>query len=107
MAIPDVGSLQKNVTVTGVLFQPPALALGEVEVVMLGGVLSRLTVTDVLAVFPALSVVVPEITWFAPSFVRVCGAGQLATPEVWSLQLNVTVTLLLFQPAALGAGDTV
>ena len=45
-------------------------------------------------------------TWFAPSPVKVWAGGQTATPEVASLHVNVTVTFVLFQPAALGAGDT-
>ena len=37
----------------------------------------------------------------------VCGAVQLAMPETVSAQTNVTVTLVLFQPAALASGDCV
>jgi hypothetical protein len=47
--------------VTGVLFQFAAFGPGDEAAVMLGGVLSKLTATDVLAVLPALSVAVPEI----------------------------------------------
>jgi len=79
---------------------------GEVMLIV-GGVLSSLTVIDVEALLPAASVAVPEMIWLAPSVVTVCGAGQLATAEVASLQANVTVTLLLFQPAAFGAGEAV
>src|SRR5437016_5873400 len=42
-----------------------------------------------------------------PSVVTVCGAGQPAIPDVASLQVKVIVGFVLFQPAALGAGDTV
>ena len=71
---------------------------------IVGGVLSRLTVTDVVALFPALSVTVPDTTWFAPSFVTKIGDGQNATPLVLSEHVKLTVTLELFQPAAFGAG---
>jgi hypothetical protein len=74
--------------------------------VTLGGVLSSLMLTDVLATLPALSMAVPETDWLTPSVVTVCGGGQVATPEDESVQLNVTVGLLLFQPAAFGTGDT-
>jgi hypothetical protein len=35
----------------------------------------------------------------------VCGGVQLAIPERASPQVNVTVTLVLFQPFAFAAGD--
>jgi hypothetical protein len=35
----------------------------------------------------------------------ICGPGQLATGELPDVQVNVTVTFVLFQPLALGAGD--
>ena len=89
------------------LFQLAEFGPGEAAAVMIGGVLSNLTVTDVLSLFPALSVAVPETTWFAPSLVKVWAGGQTATPDVASLHMKVTVTLVLFQPAALGAGDTI
>jgi hypothetical protein len=71
-----------------------------------GGVLSILTVTEVLALLPALSVAVPLIVWLETSPVIVCGDGQFAIPDVASVQVNVTVTSDLFHPALLGAGDT-
>ena len=74
------------------------------EMATLGEVLSSLTVTDAFAVFPALSRAVPLTTWPAVSVVIVTGAGQNAMPLVWSEQVNVTVGLTLFQPAALGGG---
>ena len=35
----------------------------------------------------------------------VCGPGQLAIAALPAVQVNVTVTLELFQPLALGAGE--
>jgi hypothetical protein len=63
------------------------------------------SVTLAVAVFPALSLADPEIACFAPSVVTVWGGGQLATPDVASEQVKVTVTLELFQPFAFGGGD--
>lgn len=100
-------SPQSKVTVTGVLFQAAPLGEGDAVAWITGGVLSRLMVTEALAVLPALSVAVPETTWLAPSLVNVCGCGQLATPEIASPQVNVTVGFVLFQFAALGAGEMV
>src|SRR5262245_23066263 len=55
------------------------------------------------AELPSASVAVPLITWFAPSAVTVCGAGH-ETGGAPPVQTKVTVTGLLFQPAAFGAG---
>ena len=71
-----------------------------------GLVLSILRVAEAVAVLPTASVAVREMTWFAPSFEMTTDGGQVtgnAPPE----QLNATVTSLLFQPAALGAGVAV
>ena len=75
-ARPESASEQVKVTVTLELFQPLALAAGDCAAVMTGGVLSRLTVTLAVAVFPAVSVAVPEMTWFAPSVLTTTGDGQ-------------------------------
>jgi hypothetical protein len=74
--------------------------------VIVGLVLSMFSVTLVLAVWPAASVALPLMTWFAPSVLTICGAGQLigGTPP---LQVKVTVTLVLFQLAALAGGAAV
>src|SRR6478672_11062294 len=58
-----------------------------------------------LAWLPIASVAVPLMTWFAPSVVTVCAGGHETTgaPPV---QTNVTVTGVLFHPAAFGAGAT-
>src|SRR5207253_353450 len=58
-----------------------------------------------LAPLPALSTQLPVTDWPAPSVLRVVGASELATPERASLQVKLTVTAVLFQPAALAAGD--
>jgi hypothetical protein len=102
--MPDRESEQTKVTVTFDVYMPDPFAGGEVVSVMVGGVLSMLSVTPSAAVFPALSVAVPETTWFAPSVVTVCGGGPVATPDSASAQTNVTVTFVLFHPAALGGG---
>ena len=62
------------------------------------------TVMLAVAVFPALSVAMPEITWLAPSPLTIVGAGQVAIPEPVSAQTNFTVTFVLFQPFALARG---
>lgn len=64
--MPDRLSLQVNVTVTGVLFQPLLLGGGEADAVITGGVRSMLTFTVVEALFPATSITVPVTGWFAP-----------------------------------------
>ncbi len=67
VAIPDSVSLQANVTVTFELFQPAALAAGEMLTEIVGGVLSMLIVTHAGAVFPAASSTWTQTTWLAPS----------------------------------------
>jgi len=57
--------------------------------------------------FPALSVQVPLTVCPAPSDVSVTGAEQESIPERLSVPVNDTVALVLFQPFALGAGDSV
>src|SRR5262245_60041998 len=107
LSIPDRESLPLKVTVTFVLFQPLALAAGEAAAVAVGTVLSTfipLFVTGAL-VFPALSVHVPgDDVWPEPSMLITTGLVQVSMPDRESLPLNVTVTSVLFQPLALGAG---
>src|SRR5258708_57295 len=79
-----------------------AAPFGGEEFVMLGGVLSRLTATDVFALFPAVSTAVPLILWFLPSVFTATGELQDVTPLVASEQVKFTVTSELFQPAAFG-----
>jgi hypothetical protein len=61
IATPERASAHVNVTVTEVVFQPAAFGAGDALAVIVGGVVSRLTVTLALAVFPEVSVAVPEI----------------------------------------------
>src|SRR5437870_5071659 len=100
-----VPSLQLNETVTSLLFQPLALAAGLRLPAIVGACLSSLTVTEPLPTLPTRSVAVDVWVvvpfWFSDS---VAGVGPLATPEPASVALQVTVTLALFQPAALAAG---
>lgn len=72
-------------------------------IAMSGGVLSSLTVKEVLAVLPVLSVTVPEMTRLAASVDATTGGGHVrgATPPE---QVKATVTFVRFQPAAFGAG---
>jgi hypothetical protein len=70
VATPDKESAHEKVTVTLELFQPLEFAPGEALAVIVGAVLSIFTVMLVLAVFPALSVAVPEMV-FEPSVVTV------------------------------------
>jgi len=58
VATPDSASEHAKVMVTGPVLIPPT-GVGVTAAVMVGGVLSRLTDTLALAVFPATSVAVP------------------------------------------------
>src|SRR6516162_9357486 len=97
-ATPLSASEQVKVTVTAEELKPPASGGGLIVPEMVGGVLSRFMVTDRVAVFPARSVAVPEISWLAPSVLTVTGDGQTAIPLVLSEHAKVTVTLELFHP---------
>ena len=55
-------AVQVNVTVTLPLFQPLGFGVGEAEAVIEGSVSSMFSVVLAVAVLPALSVAVPEIT---------------------------------------------
>src|SRR4051812_40676967 len=74
LSMPDRRSLPSNDAVTSVLFQPASLAAGVRLPVMVGLVLSRLTVAGSVAVLPALSVAVPMTGWSLPSVETVFGA---------------------------------
>src|SRR5947209_2149865 len=100
---PERASPQVKPTVTSLLYQPLALGARSVAPLMVGGVLSMLTVAWSAALFPALSVAWPVTDRWVPSIVMVCGLVQLATPEAstpaaeaGSLQLKLTVTSPLF-----------
>ena len=103
---PDSWSLPEPVTLMVVVLKLTVEPLAGDAMFRLGPVLSSLIVTEAVAELPATSVAVPPTIWFAPSLVITCGGGQFAIPEVASLQVNVTVTGVLFQPAELGAGET-
>ena len=83
---------------------PRASGTGTIAAVMVGGVLSILTVAVVFAVLPARSVVIPEAVCAAPSVVKEAGALQLATPESVSEHAKLMVTSVLFQPKLLAEG---
>ena len=60
----------------------------------------------VLALFPAISTVVP-LMFCGPLVVTVTGGGQVSTPDKASEQVNVTVALeAVTIPLAFGAGET-
>ncbi len=102
---PDRESEQEKLMVTGPLFQPLVLALGDLEAVMAGGVRSMLIDPTVIeAEFPALSVHVPVADWAEPSELIVLGTDTEATPESESEQVKLTVTGELFQPKELAFG---
>src|SRR6185295_8302902 len=92
---------------TSVLFQPAAFAAGATDAVITGAVRSTLSVTDAVAVLPALSVAVPRTIWFAPSDDTTCGGGHDAMPDRSSAQTKVTVAFWPTHPAAFGGGATV
>ena len=74
---------------------------------MVGAVRSTLTVAEAEAELPARSDACRVITRLAPLVDTPTELGQLTTPETGSEHVNVTVTAVLFQPAAFGAGVTV
>src|SRR5437016_10302069 len=77
--------------------------------VMTGPVLSIFTVTELEPESPAKFVALQVITVPAVSPVSVMSLHPVldATPETRSVTVHFTVTLVLFQPAALGKGVTV
>ena len=79
--MPERESVQAKLTVTLLLFQPAELGAGRTPAAIAGGVLSMLTLTVIVAVFPALFVAVPCTAWLAPCVVSVTGAVQLLIPE--------------------------
>src|SRR5262249_50453179 len=99
--MPERASAPLKLTVTFVLFQPPALAAGNREGVTVGGVLSRLIASVTVTALPPISRAVPDTVCFAPSVVTGTGKEHEVTriPE----QAKLTVTFVLFQPAAFGA----
>src|SRR5262249_10533486 len=104
VATPDVASEQMNVMVAGATTTPFEFGAGTTAELIVGMVLSIFSGTGNDAEWPTASVAVTVITWLLPSVLTVCGPGQTtgATPPV---HVEVIVTLLLFQPAALGGGE--
>jgi hypothetical protein len=68
--------------------------------------LSILRVTEVVALLFALSVTEPLMTWPAASAEIVCALGHEVIAAPPGTHANVTVTFVLFHPAALGVGNT-
>jgi hypothetical protein len=107
-ATPDKLSAVVKPKLTFVFCQPAALGGGAaVANVSVGGVLSILTLADLnVALFPATSVTVTVPVTDDPSLVKVRGLGTDvdATPDKASAAINGNATLVLFHPAAFGAG---
>lgn len=99
---PPALSAQVKLTVTGVVLFQPAVGTGFTAAMIVGAVLSILTVITLLGAltFPALSVTVCAVDETdAPSALNIWSAGQAAIPEPpGSAQVKCTVTLLLYQP---------
>src|SRR4051794_32656742 len=93
-----------KLTTTFELFQPDALGEGLAVFEMSGTVLSILTAADAVAENPALLTAVPGTSCFAPSVESETGAVHEAMPTTGSVQLKLTVTFALFQPAEFGGG---
>src|SRR4051794_40410236 len=113
-ARPDSASAQVKWAFTGLTYQPflPTVPLVTAPL-MLGLVLSSLTVTESLPVLPAVSLAEP-LTTTPPVLVSVLTTWSgvtlpAATPEPGSVSLasKCTVTSLLFQSAAFAFGFTV
>ena len=103
---PDRASVHEKLTVTATLFQPLAFAEGDLDPVMVGGVLSILMLETVAeALFPARSVTNPVTDSPRPSLAGLVGGLQKATPESASKHVKSTVALLLTHPLAFGEGE--
>src|ERR1051325_364235 len=98
-------SLTEPMTATCVGSGTTELSVGEV-MAMRGTPVSMLTETLAELRLPALSTASPVTVCPAPSLWRTTAAGQMAMPLKASLQVKLTVTAELFQPAAFGAGAT-
>ena len=103
VATPEVASVTVPLIVS-VRLLTVALFAGEV-MDSVGAVLSSFTGTETETVEPLASVAVPEMVCI-PSLITNCEGGHCtgATPPE---QTKLTVTSLVFQPDALGAGDRV
>src|SRR5947199_255352 len=112
-ATPDRPSEQVKCTVTGPTYQPlPPLVPLMMAPLMLGAVLSSLIVTESVPRLPAVSFAEPLTTvpLVLVSVLTVTSGvmvlGSTPDPGSVSLASKCTVTLLLFQPAALAGGVT-
>ena len=103
-AMPEPVSAHVNVTVALVSTVPSANGAGDTSAVMVGGVVSRFTVTAPVAVLPAWSVAVPLICCAAPCDETVTGDWHVETPDRVSLQAKLTATSPRCQPAPFAAG---
>src|SRR4051812_43359510 len=105
--MPDRLSRQRNPTVTSSAYHPLVLAARSGRPPIRGATVSTLTVALSVKVLPALSTAVPGTAWSCPSVLTLASGEQVATPDSLSSQWYATVTGLLFQPVAFGAGVTV
>src|SRR3954469_4514340 len=108
LLIPERASEHAMLMVTSPLFQPSPLGCGLRDALMVGLVLSSLTVTEPDPRLPRWSVAVAVFVSPAVLLVTesVAGVGPLPTPEPRSLADHVRSTLFLLQPAALAAGES-
>jgi hypothetical protein len=109
LLMPEIVSEHVKATVTSELFQPNAFAAGLRLPVIVGVILSSFTVTEPVPALPRRSVA--EDVFVTPVVFDDCespaGVGPLATPEPPpSFADHVIATLLLFHPAAFGAGES-
>ena len=99
-ATPDRSSVAASDTVTGALLQP----LGTPDAVVTGARRSTLMpATVALELFPARSATEAEAERLAPLAAIVVSAGQAATPERLSPQVQWMTTSPLYQPLTFGA----
>jgi hypothetical protein len=84
----------------------PPTGVGVTTAVIVGAVSSRLTVSQAWdEELPCVSTAWPQIDWLAPCVVTWTGEGQVAIGYEPAVQVNVTVTVELFQPLLLGLGE--
>ena len=76
LATPESESEQVKLTVAGAVTTPFVFGAGVTVAVMVGAVLSMLSVVEALAVLPFASVAVAVIVSFRPSVLIVCVAGH-------------------------------
>src|SRR3954447_20229748 len=110
-AILESASLQVKWTVTGPAYQPLEFGFVVVAPLIVGGLLSSLTVTEPVPRLPAKSSASPLTTLADVStFTSVSGVSVLGStpdPASSSLAVKCTVVSALFQSAAFAAGLSV